>query len=66
MPEINFKVNIQEINDEDYTTPSDLAKQLLEDFDSNEDSPIFNLALIQAEKDKDFGSFEIYLKKLVT
>lgn len=46
LPELAFTVNIQEINDEDYSPPAVLAKQLLEDYDTGEAEPIFNLAVI--------------------
>lgn len=38
---------------------------MTEDHADNEVDPMFNISLISAEKEKDFGGFEEYLKKVV-
>lgn len=62
----NYTVNVQEINDEDYTPVRKLVKQLTEDYGDSQLEPVFNLSLIEAEKEKEFGHFEKYLKDLIT
>ena len=39
-------MTVNEIDDEDYTPPNKLVKQLLEDVDEEEKEPVFNLSLI--------------------
>ena len=55
--DFNFKVTVNEIDDDDYTPPQALVKQILEDIDDNEKEPIFNIALIDNEREKEFDGF---------
>lgn len=63
--EFEFRVNVQEINDDEYTSVTVLRKQLLEDFGDNEAEPMFNLSHIAMEQEKEFDGFDEYLRKLI-
>jgi len=44
-----FQVNVQEIDDEEYTPVGRLRKQLLEEFGDNEAEPMFDMSLLAKE-----------------
>jgi hypothetical protein len=52
IPDLIFRVHINEIDDEDYTPPNKIAKELLEDIDNQEKEPTFNISLLETEKQR--------------